>query len=30
MVKGWIIGLGYTMSTKQHIQVAAVAADHLL
>ncbi|MDG1534530.1 MAG: ribonuclease H-like YkuK family protein [Schleiferiaceae bacterium] len=30
MVKGWILGLGYDMSTKQNIQVASVAADHLL
>lgn len=30
MVKGWILGLGYTMNTKQNIQVASVAADHLL
>lgn len=30
MVKGWILGLGYQMNTKQNIQVASVAADHLL
>mgnify|MGYP000215198859 CR=1 FL=1 len=30
MVKGWILGLGYTMNTKNNIQVASVAADHLL
>ena len=30
MVKGWILGLGYSMSTKQNTQVASIAADHLL
>ena len=30
MVKGWILGLGYTMNTKQNIQIASIAADHLL
>ena len=30
MVKGWILGLGYQMNTKQNIQVASIAADHLL
>lgn len=30
MVKGWILGLGFSMNTKQHIQVASIAADHLL
>ncbi|MGB0509170.1 MAG: ribonuclease H-like YkuK family protein, partial [Schleiferiaceae bacterium] len=30
MVKGWILGLGYQMNTKQNIQVASVAADHML
>ena len=30
MVKGWILGLGYQMNTKQNIQVASMAADHLL
>ena len=30
MVKGWILGLGFSMNTKQNIQVASIAADHLL
>ena len=30
MVKGWILGLGFEMNTKQQIQVASIAADHLL
>ncbi len=30
MVKGWILGLGYGMNTKQNIQIASIAADHLL
>lgn len=30
MVKGWILGLGFAMNTKQNIQVASIAADHLL
>ena len=30
MVKGWILGLGYSMNTKQGVQVASIAADHLL
>ena len=30
MVKGWILGLGYGMCTKQGVQVASIAADHLL
>ena len=30
MVKGWILGLGFQMNTKQNVQVASIAADHLL